>query len=104
MLAAVAIVFVCYMTTSYALLSDVHVMVNGLPGPMAVASAISCLDRGFQLVPIGFTGNTYHNKDCVITGTYAFHVIVSRGDKFAFLSLSLRRWSHLSPRLLQRIS
>ena len=32
------------------------VMVNGMPGPMAVEVAKACLDRGFTLVPTAFTG------------------------------------------------
>eukprot|EP00596_Hydrurales_sp_CCMP1899_P001121 CAMPEP_0119040862 /NCGR_PEP_ID=MMETSP1177-20130426/10908_1 /TAXON_ID=2985 /ORGANISM="Ochromonas sp, Strain CCMP1899" /LENGTH=296 /DNA_ID=CAMNT_0007006333 /DNA_START=231 /DNA_END=1121 /DNA_ORIENTATION=- len=35
----------------------ISVMVNGMPGPMAVAVAEVCLDRGYNLIPIGFTGN-----------------------------------------------
>ena len=31
-------------------------MINGLPGPMALESAKACLDRGFTLAPVGFTG------------------------------------------------
>ena len=33
-----------------------NVMVNGMPGPMALEVAQACLDRGFNLVPVGFTG------------------------------------------------
>jgi 4-hydroxy-tetrahydrodipicolinate reductase len=36
---------------------QISVMVNGMPGPMAVAVAEVCLDRGYNLIPIGFTGN-----------------------------------------------
>ena len=32
------------------------VMVNGMPGLMALETAIACVDRGFNLLPIGFTG------------------------------------------------
>jgi hypothetical protein len=31
-------------------------MVNGLPGPMAMETAMACLDRGYGLIPFGFTG------------------------------------------------
>lgn len=34
----------------------ISVMVNGMPGPMAVEVAKACLDRGFNLLPLGFTG------------------------------------------------
>ena len=34
----------------------ISVMVNGMPGPMAVEVAKACLDRGYNLIPIGFTG------------------------------------------------
>eukprot|EP00981_Chlorochromonas_danica_P006179 scaffold1307_cov166-Ochromonas_danica.AAC.1 len=33
-----------------------HVMINGLPGPMALEVAKACLARHIALVPIGFTG------------------------------------------------
>jgi len=38
------------------LLATKDVMVNGMPGLMALETAIACIDRGFNLVPIGFTG------------------------------------------------
>lgn len=37
-------------------LSNIQVMINGLPGPMALETAKACIDRGFTLLPIGFTG------------------------------------------------
>lgn len=37
-------------------LNMLHVMVNGMPGPMATETARVCIDRGFTLVNIGFTG------------------------------------------------
>ena len=39
-----------------ALQMALNVMVNGMPGPMALEVAQACLDRGFNLVPVGFTG------------------------------------------------
>lgn len=36
--------------------NDLYVMINGLPGPMALETAKSCLNRGYNLCPIGFTG------------------------------------------------
>lgn len=37
-------------------LDDVHVMVNGMPGPMATASAEACLRKGLKLSPVAMTG------------------------------------------------
>jgi len=34
----------------------IHVMVNGLPGPMALETAKACIDRGLHIIPVGFTG------------------------------------------------
>lgn len=34
------------------------VMVNGMPGPMAVETARACVDRGFTVLPVGFTGGS----------------------------------------------
>mmetsp|Transcript_24172 Transcript_24172/g.41080 ORF Transcript_24172/g.41080 Transcript_24172/m.41080 type:complete len:328 (-) Transcript_24172:604-1587(-) len=36
--------------------SDVRVMVNGMPGPMATAAAEACLRKGLKLSPIAMTG------------------------------------------------
>jgi 4-hydroxy-tetrahydrodipicolinate reductase len=36
--------------------SDVHVMVNGMPGPMATAAAEACLRKGLKLAPTAMTG------------------------------------------------
>ena len=35
---------------------DVHVMVNGMPGPMATAAAEACLRKGLKLTPVAMTG------------------------------------------------
>lgn len=35
---------------------DVHVMVNGMPGPMSVAAAEACLRKGLKLAPVAMTG------------------------------------------------
>jgi len=35
---------------------DLHVMVNGMPGPMATAAAQACLRKGLSLAPVGLTG------------------------------------------------
>lgn len=37
-------------------LSSVRVMVNGMPGPMAVAAAEACLRKGLKLAPVALTG------------------------------------------------
>lgn len=37
-------------------MSDVHVMVNGMPGPMATAAAEACLRKGLKLAPAAMTG------------------------------------------------
>lgn len=36
--------------------SDVYVMVNGMPGPMATAAAEACLRKGLKLSPVAITG------------------------------------------------
>jgi 4-hydroxy-tetrahydrodipicolinate reductase len=35
---------------------DFHVMVNGMPGPMATAAAEACLRKGLKLTPVAMTG------------------------------------------------
>eukprot|EP00531_Pseudo-nitzschia_arenysensis_P018887 CAMPEP_0116121066 /NCGR_PEP_ID=MMETSP0329-20121206/3504_1 /TAXON_ID=697910 /ORGANISM="Pseudo-nitzschia arenysensis, Strain B593" /LENGTH=339 /DNA_ID=CAMNT_0003614865 /DNA_START=77 /DNA_END=1096 /DNA_ORIENTATION=+ len=36
--------------------SDINVMVNGMPGPMATAAAEACLRKGMKLAPVAMTG------------------------------------------------
>lgn len=36
--------------------SDIYVMVNGMPGPMATAAAEACLRKGLKLAPVAMTG------------------------------------------------
>ena len=36
--------------------SSLHIMVNGMPGPMATAAAEACLRKGLSLSPIAMTG------------------------------------------------
>lgn len=58
------------MTRSFMMCSssqnDVHVMVNGMPGPMATEVARSCINRGLKLTPFGFTGPNIPDKDVSI--------------------------------------
>ena len=49
----------------------ISVMVNGMPGPMAVEVAKACLDRGYNLIPMGFTGPNQPDH-LTITGTNTF--------------------------------
>jgi len=51
--------------------ADLTIMINGLPGLMAAETAKVCLDRGFKLIPIGFTGKN--------PPEYTYNVIGSNG-------------------------
>lgn len=44
-------------TSKIGMTMNIDVMVNGLPGPMAMEVAKCCLDRGYNLVPSAFTGS-----------------------------------------------
>lgn len=46
--------FALYMSSEGS--SDVHVMVNGMPGPMATAAAEACLRKGLNLASTAMTG------------------------------------------------
>jgi 4-hydroxy-tetrahydrodipicolinate reductase len=35
---------------------NIHIMVNGMPGPMATAAAEACLRKGLKLTPVAMTG------------------------------------------------
>ena len=47
---------------------QISVMVNGVPGPMAVAVAEACLDKGFNIVPMAFTGPQIRANEIIIRG------------------------------------
>lgn len=49
----------------------ISVMVNGMPGPMAVEVAKACLDRGYNLIPMGFTGPNQPSH-ITVTGANTF--------------------------------
>jgi 4-hydroxy-tetrahydrodipicolinate reductase len=57
-----------YATVRLVMSSELCVMVNGMPGPMAVEVAKSGIDRGISIVPIGFTGPSTVEKDVVLMG------------------------------------
>jgi len=42
--------------SSLTMSEDIAVMINGMPGPMALETAKVCLNRGYKVVPVGFTG------------------------------------------------
>jgi 4-hydroxy-tetrahydrodipicolinate reductase len=44
-------------------------MINGLPGLMALETAKVCLERGFNLIPYGFTGPNCNITNLDVTGT-----------------------------------
>lgn len=44
----------------------VDVMINGLPGPMALETAIACADRGYNVLAVGFTGPATIEKSIVV--------------------------------------
>lgn len=44
----------------------INVMVNGMPGPMAVEVARACIERGFNLLPLGFTGPEMATADFAV--------------------------------------
>lgn len=48
-------------------LSDVHVMVNGMPGPMATAAAEACLRKGLKLSPVAMTGPNVESTTVTVT-------------------------------------
>lgn len=44
-----------------------YVMVNGMPGPMAVAAAEACLRKGLRLAPVAMTGPDVQSQIIVVT-------------------------------------
>jgi len=47
--------------------SDTYVMVNGMPGPMAVAAAEACVRKGLKLCPIALTGPDVKSNTLTVT-------------------------------------
>lgn len=48
-------------------LSQIKIMVNGMPGPMATAAAEACLRKGLELAPVALTGP---NVDAMTISVY----------------------------------
>lgn len=46
---------------------DIRIMVNGMPGPMAVASAEACLRKGLQISPVAMTGPAIEPQTITVT-------------------------------------
>lgn len=46
---------------------DIHVMVNGMPGPMATAAAEACLRKGLKLSPVAMTGPDVEPSTITVT-------------------------------------
>merc|ERR1712151_180959 len=47
--------------------SDTYVMVNGMPGPMAVAAAEACVRKGLKLCPVALTGPNIESHTLTVT-------------------------------------
>ena len=52
------LVLISFVNLTWSTQPKLHVMINGLPGPMAMATAQVVLDRGHTLIPLGLTGNS----------------------------------------------
>lgn len=61
----------------------ISVMVNGMPGPMAVEVAKACLDRGFDIIPVGFTGPNMPEKFTVEGAKTTIDVTLQAGPGIA---------------------
>jgi len=66
-------------STSTSISSVQNVMVNGMPGLMALETAIACIDRGFNILPIGFTGPDSPNSIIVKGKTRSQEVKLIKG-------------------------
>mmetsp|Transcript_13664 Transcript_13664/g.22770 ORF Transcript_13664/g.22770 Transcript_13664/m.22770 type:complete len:278 (-) Transcript_13664:847-1680(-) len=48
--------------------ADISVMINGMPGLMALETAKACLDRGMNVLDVGFTGPRNQLEEIVVEG------------------------------------
>ena len=62
--------------------SDVLVVVNGLPGDMALETAKACIDRGLTIAPIALTSPNY-SPQCVEIKVDVKHENISTGTLIA---------------------
>lgn len=77
---ALLFILTCIFPTS---VEALYVMVNGMPGPMAVETAKVCIDRGFVLLPWGFTGGSGRRGDIDIVGeSKTVNVKLVKGPSF----------------------
>ena len=66
-------------TSTTSLFAIQNVMVNGMPGLMALETAIACIDRGYNILPIGFTGPDSPNSIIVKGKTRSQEVKLIKG-------------------------
>lgn len=55
------------------------IMVNGMPGPMAVETAKACIDRGLWVLPVGFTGPAQPSQITVVGENISMDVKLHSG-------------------------
>lgn len=82
--------------------SDIHVIVNGLPGPMALETAKACIDRGYRLLPFGFTGPS-GTPSCLVQGKTSqvdVQLIKGPGIDTENAYSKLREWKSKYPSLV----
>lgn len=66
---------------------DISVMVNGMPGKMALETAIVCLDRGYNVMPFGFTGpSEKFSKISVVGKTRSIEVELVKGPGLSVIA------------------
>jgi len=82
--------------------SDLHVMVNGMPGPMALEAAKACVDRGFTLLPWGLTGGSGRVSEIDVEGAErTVRVKLVKGPSFGGEAMDvLRRLKSEHPNLV----
>ena len=72
--------------------AEIRVMVNGMPGPMALETAKACVDRGYTLVPFGFTGGSGRVSDILVQGkARSVKVDLVKGPSFGLQAEALLR-------------
>lgn len=81
--------------------SPVHVIVNGLPGPMAMETAKACIDRGMNLIPFGFTGRSGKSTVAVVGKSSEVQVELVSGPGINPDAQSLlQQWKNQHPNLI----
>lgn len=79
----------------------VNVMINGIPGKMALETAIVCLDRGYNVLPFGLTGPDTSFSHVKVQGhTRSIEIELIKGPDSAIVANVLQKMKEANPNMI----